>query len=127
MNKVLITTLLFCTGIIAAGCEKTYSVAEFKKDEKLFDEWVTRCGGVGTSKNCENLRVAGAELEKERRAKIDEHNRKIDEELKAKRKAWIEKIEADTNRLRAEREAKERAAEERRAKERAAEEQQNNN
>ncbi|WP_273758579.1 EexN family lipoprotein [Bartonella sp. AU55XJBT] len=126
MNKIIITTLLLCTGLIAAGCEKTYSVAEFKKDEKLFDEWVTRCGGIGTSKNCENLRVAGAELEKERQAKIDEHNRKIDEEFKAKRKAWIEKIEADTNRLRAEREAKERAAEERRAKERA-QQQQNNN
>ncbi|WP_273789764.1 EexN family lipoprotein [Bartonella sp. ML70XJBT] len=126
MNKVLITTLLLCTGIIAAGCEKTYSVAEFKKDEKLFDEWVTRCGGIGTSKNCENLRVAGAELEKERRAKIEEENRKIDEKFKAEQKAWIEKIEADTKRLRAEREAKERAAEERRAKERA-QQQQNNN
>ncbi|WP_375610254.1 MULTISPECIES: EexN family lipoprotein [unclassified Bartonella] len=109
MNKVLITTLLLCTGLITAGCEKTYSVAEFKKNPKLFDEWVTRCGGIGTSKNCENLRVAGAELEKERRAEIDEHNRKIDEEFKAKMKAKLEKIEADTNRLRAEREAKERA------------------
>ncbi|WP_375648710.1 EexN family lipoprotein [Bartonella sp. MU70NMGDW] len=109
MNKVLITTLLLCTGIITAGCEKTYSVAEFKKNPKLFDEWVTRCGGIGTSKNCENLRVAGAELEKERRAKIEEENRKIDEKFKAEQKAWIEKIEADTNRLRAEREAKERA------------------
>ncbi|WP_375645715.1 EexN family lipoprotein [Bartonella sp. AA56HLJMS] len=112
MNKVLITTLLLCTGLITAGCEKTYSVAEFKKNPKLFDEWVTRCGGIGTSKNCENLRVAGAELEKERRAKIEEENRKIDEKFKAEQKAWIEKIEADTNRLRAEREAKERAAEE---------------
>ncbi|WP_273724477.1 EexN family lipoprotein [Bartonella sp. AU18XJBT] len=109
MNKVLITTLLLCTGLITAGCEKTYSVAEFKKNPKLFDEWVTRCGGIGTSKNCENLRVAGAELEKERRAKIEEENRKIDEKFKAEQKAWIEKIEADTNRLRAEREAKERA------------------
>ncbi|WP_208442251.1 EexN family lipoprotein [Bartonella raoultii] len=127
MNKVLITTLLLCTGLITAGCEKTYSVAEFKKDEKLFDEWVVRCGGIGTSKNCENLRVAGAELEKERRAKIEEENRKIDEKFKAEQKAWIEKIEADTNRLRAEREAKERAEEEQRAKERAAEQQQQDN
>ncbi|WP_375660643.1 EexN family lipoprotein [Bartonella sp. CL71SXKL] len=118
MNKVLITTLLLCTGLITAGCEKTYSVAEFKKNPKLFDEWVTRCGGIGTSKNCENLRVAGAELEKERRAKIDEENRKIDEKFKAEQKAWIEKIEADTNRLRAEREAEERAK---------AKQQQNNN
>ncbi|WP_144752762.1 EexN family lipoprotein [Bartonella saheliensis] len=127
MNKIIITTLLLCTGLMAAGCEKTYSVAEFKKDEKLFDEWVVRCGGVGTSKNCENLRVAGAELEKERQAKIDEHNRKIDEEFKAKRKAWIEKMEAENQKFRAEQEAKERAEEEQRAKERAAEEQQQDN
>ncbi|WP_375645889.1 MULTISPECIES: EexN family lipoprotein [unclassified Bartonella] len=126
MNKVLITTLLLCTGLITAGCEKTYSVAEFKKNPKLFDEWVTRCGGIGTSKNCENLRVAGAELEKERRAEIDEHNRKIDEEFKAKMKAKLEKIEADTNRLRAEREAKERAKAEQKAKEQAEQNQHNN-
>ncbi|GAA4664939.1 hypothetical protein GCM10023262_12200 [Bartonella pachyuromydis] len=39
MNKVIITALLLCTGIITAGCEKTYSVAEFKKDQKLMEEW----------------------------------------------------------------------------------------
>ncbi len=49
MNKVLITTLLLGTGIIAAGCEKTYSVAEFKKDEKLRLEWDAKCGFAGTS------------------------------------------------------------------------------
>ncbi|WP_375683673.1 EexN family lipoprotein [Bartonella sp. AP281QHHD] len=127
MNKVLITTLLLCTGLITAGCEKTYSVAEFKKNPKLFDEWVTRCGGIGTSKNCENLRVAGAELEKERQAKVEEENRKIDEKFKAEQKAWIEKMRAENEKFRAEQKAKERAEEERRAKERAAEEQQNNN
>ncbi|WP_375615041.1 MULTISPECIES: EexN family lipoprotein [unclassified Bartonella] len=126
MNKVLITTLLLCTGLITAGCEKTYSVAEFKKNPKLFDEWVTRCGGIGTSKNCENLRVAGAELEKERQAKVEEENRKRDEEFMAKQKAWIEKMRAETQKKLAEQRAKRRAEEERREKERAAEEQQNN-
>ncbi|WP_375622653.1 EexN family lipoprotein [Bartonella sp. TT119HLJHH] len=72
MNKVLITTLLLGTGIIAAGCEKTYSVAEFKKDEKLRLEWDAKCGFAGTSKNCENMRLAFLELEKERQAKAKE-------------------------------------------------------
>ncbi len=65
MNKVLITTLLLCTGLITAGCEKTYSVAEFKKDKKLMEEWVVKCGVSGNSKNCENARLAAAELRKE--------------------------------------------------------------
>ncbi|WP_375680746.1 MULTISPECIES: EexN family lipoprotein [unclassified Bartonella] len=57
MNKVLITTLLLCTGLITAGCEKTYSVAEFKKDEKLRQEWAARCDGAGDSINCQNVRI----------------------------------------------------------------------
>ncbi|WP_375659732.1 MULTISPECIES: EexN family lipoprotein [unclassified Bartonella] len=72
MNKVLITTLLLGTGIIAAGCEKTYSVAEFKKDKNLRLEWDARCGFAGTSKNCENMRLAFLELDKERQAKAKE-------------------------------------------------------
>ncbi|WP_375675951.1 EexN family lipoprotein [Bartonella sp. CL42QHWL] len=94
MNKVLITTLLLGTGIIAAGCEKTYSVAEFKKDEKLRLEWDAKCGFAGTSKNCENMRLAFLELQKEyeakaaeRSRKIEEENRKRDEEFMAKQKA----------------------------------------
>ncbi|UNF41971.1 EexN family lipoprotein [Bartonella krasnovii] len=125
MNKVLITTLLLCTGLITAGCEKTYSVAEFKKDEKLRLEWDARCGFAGTSKNCENMRLAFLELQKEYEAKAAERSRKIDEEnrksmekLKAEQDAWIEK-------MRAKREAREHAEEERRAKERAAKEQNN--
>ncbi|WP_039759074.1 EexN family lipoprotein [Bartonella queenslandensis] len=108
MNKIIITTLLLCTGLIAAGCEKTYSVAEFKKDKKLMEEWGARCGFTGTSKNCENLRLAALEFKKERKAKIEEYNRKVDEESEARMKAKLEELEADTNRLRAEREAKER-------------------
>ncbi|WP_375667325.1 EexN family lipoprotein [Bartonella sp. CL435QHHD] len=119
MNKVLITTLLLCTGLITAGCEKTYSVAEFKKDEKLRLEWDAKCGFAGTSKNCENMRLAFLELQKEYEAKAAERSRKIDEEnrksmekLKAEQDAWIEK-------MRAKREARERAK-------REAEQQQNN-
>ncbi|WP_208434828.1 EexN family lipoprotein [Bartonella taylorii] len=119
MNKVLITTLLLGTGIIAAGCEKTYSVAEFKKNPTLMEEWIAKCGLAGTSKNCETLRLAQLELEKEYEAKAEERSRKIDEEnrksmekLKAEQDAWIEK-------MRAKREARERAK-------REAEQQQNN-
>ncbi|WP_375682628.1 MULTISPECIES: EexN family lipoprotein [unclassified Bartonella] len=126
MNKVLITTLLLCTGIIAAGCEKTYSVAEFKKDEKLRLEWDAKCGFAGTSKNCENMRLAFLELEKEYKAQAEERSRKAAEERKksmdelwAEQKARQEKWEAEF-------EAKKRAKAEQEAKERAAEEQQNN-
>lgn len=31
MNKIIMTTPLLYTGLIIAGCEKTYSVEEFKK------------------------------------------------------------------------------------------------
>ncbi|WP_375695187.1 EexN family lipoprotein [Bartonella sp. AC90GZZY] len=119
MNKVLITTLLLCTGLITAGCEKTHSVAEFKKDEKLRLEWDAKCGFAGTSKNCENMRLAFLELEKEYEAKAAERSRKIDEEnrksmekLKAEMMADLEKREAEYQKRQAEQKAKERAAEE---------------
>ncbi|VEJ45875.1 EexN family lipoprotein [Bartonella vinsonii] len=58
MKKAVIIALLLCTGIVAAGCEKTYSVEEFKKDEKLLDEWVAKCEkaepSVKSSQNCKN-------------------------------------------------------------------------
>ncbi|WP_208441789.1 EexN family lipoprotein [Bartonella raoultii] len=123
MNKVLITTLLLCTGIIAAGCEKTYSVAEFKKDQKLMEEWGARCGFTGTSKNCENLRLAALELDKERREKAAERISKHNEELRdamekfkaemraqhEKRQAEYEKNEAEYQKRKAEEKAKEQA------------------
>ncbi|WP_375625289.1 EexN family lipoprotein [Bartonella sp. MU37NMGALS] len=135
MNKVLITTLLLCTGIIAAGCEKTYSVAEFKKDKKLMEEWNAKCGFAGTAKNCENLRLAQLELEKEYEAKaeerIREHNenmRKAKEEFEAemraeheRRQAEIAKKEAELEKWKAKENAKERA--EREAEERAKQQQ----
>ncbi|WP_142416046.1 EexN family lipoprotein [Bartonella massiliensis] len=133
MNKVLITTLLLCTGIIAAGCEKTYSVAEFKKNPKLMDEWGAKCGFAGTSKNCENLRLAALELQKEYEAKsaerIREQNKsfhdameKTKAEMEAEHQrmqAEIKKRKAEIEKRKAEEKAQERAEEERRAKERA--------
>ncbi|WP_208440027.1 EexN family lipoprotein [Bartonella raoultii] len=138
MNKITITTLLLCTGLMAAGCEKTYSVAEFKKNPKLMDEWGARCGFTGTSKNCENLRVAALELQKEYEAKAEERAREREEEsrkameeyraeLRARHEKWkidFEKRKAELEKRKAEEKAKERAEEEQRAKERAAEQQQ---
>ncbi|WP_212112503.1 EexN family lipoprotein [Bartonella queenslandensis] len=124
MNKVLITALLLCTGLIAAGCEKTYSVAEFKKDEKLRLEWDAKCGFAGTSKNCENMRLAFLELEKEYDAEAEERVRRDDERIrismekaKAEQDARMKKMDAETQKILEEQRERERAAEERRAKE----------
>ncbi|WP_375643278.1 MULTISPECIES: EexN family lipoprotein [unclassified Bartonella] len=126
MNKVLITTLLLCTGLITAGCEKTYSVAEFKKDKNLRLEWDAKCGFAGTSKNCENMRLAFLELQKERQAQDEESDRKAIERFNKKMEELVAKEKAETKKLQAEQEAKERA--EREAEERAkAKQQQDNN
>ncbi|WP_139412420.1 EexN family lipoprotein [Bartonella mastomydis] len=105
MNKIIIPALLLGTGLMAAGCEKTYSVAEFKKDEKLLKEWAVRCGFSGNSKNCQNARLASHQIHEERRAKIDEENRKRREEWEkkqqeeeAKRNAEYEKNRAQQKR-----------------------------
>ncbi|EJF93847.1 hypothetical protein MEE_01408 [Bartonella elizabethae F9251 = ATCC 49927] len=126
MNKVIITALLLGTGLIAAGCEKTYSVAEFKKDKNLRFEWDAKCGFAGTSKNCENLRLAVAELDKEYRAKAGERQRKAAEDLDKSLKELRDKEHAERVKRRAEFEAKQRAKAEKEAKERAAEQQQDN-
>ncbi|WP_208438500.1 EexN family lipoprotein [Bartonella grahamii] len=126
MNKIIITTLLLCTGLITAGCEKTHSVAEFKKDKKLRLEWDAKCGFAGTSKNCENMRLAFLELQKEYEAKAAERSRKIAEENRKSMEKLKAQMRDDLEKRKAELEAKERAEEERRAKERA-EQQQNNN
>ncbi|WP_019223222.1 EexN family lipoprotein [Bartonella rattaustraliani] len=140
MNKVLITILLLCTAIVTAGCEKTYSVAEFKKNPQLMDEWGTRCGFTGTSKNCENLRLAALELQKEYKAKAEERwneavkeSKRTMDKLRAKqeadnarRNAEVEKLKAEFEKRQAEEKAKEQA--EREAEERAkAQQQQDNN
>ncbi|WP_144752814.1 EexN family lipoprotein [Bartonella saheliensis] len=127
MNKITITTLLLCTGLIAAGCEKTYSVAEFKKNPTLMEEWGARCGFTGTSKNCENLRVAGLELQKEYEAKAEERQRKAAEDLDKRLKELRDKKHAEYEKWKAEFEAKQRAKAEQEAKERAAEQQQQDN
>ncbi|WP_208440028.1 EexN family lipoprotein [Bartonella raoultii] len=134
MNKIIITTLLLCTGLIAAGCEKTYSVAEFKKDKNLRLEWDAKCGFAGTSKNCENMRLAFLELEKEYKAQAEERIRKAAEERKksmdkfmAEQKARHEKWKAEFEaKEQARREAEERAKAEREAKEKAEQKQDNN-
>ncbi len=122
---------------MAAGCEKTYSVAEFKKDKKLMEEWNARCGFTGTAKNCENLRLAQLELQKEYEAKAEERIREQNEgfrdamekfqaEMEAehqRRQAEIKKLKAELEKKEAEEKAKERAEEEQRAKERAKQQQ----
>ncbi|UNE53880.1 EexN family lipoprotein [Bartonella machadoae] len=88
MKKTLITALLLGTGIIAAGCKKTYSVEEFKKDKNLRDEWLRKCGWSGTSQNCKNLTDAAIELQKESIQELKNEYRKKyrnnDDEQKAK-------------------------------------------
>ncbi|WP_455479144.1 hypothetical protein V4B17_05335 [Bartonella sp. B23] len=67
----------------------------------MMEEWKVKCGFTETSKNYENMRLTGTELEKKRQAEVAEHNRKLYGEFKAKIEAKLEKIETDTSRLRA--------------------------
>ncbi|WP_375635552.1 EexN family lipoprotein [Bartonella sp. MR90HLJMH] len=85
MNKVLITTLLLCTGLITAGCEKTYSVAEFKKNESLIREFQWKCGASDNSKNCQNVRQAAKELDEEHSKKALENYNKALEKINKRR------------------------------------------
>ncbi|WP_019220103.1 EexN family lipoprotein [Bartonella florencae] len=80
MNKVIITALLLCTGFVAVGCEKNYSVADFKKDKKLMEEWGKKCEKMGlsalmTEKNCQNVAQASMEL-------FQEHYKNLAKELR---------------------------------------------
>ncbi|WP_208441797.1 EexN family lipoprotein [Bartonella raoultii] len=95
MNKVLITTLLLCTGLITAGCGKNYSVAEFKKDKKLLEEWAAKCGWSGTSQNCKNLRTAENELRQER---FDDYLKQLHKELDEDMKKTKEEAEKQKDR-----------------------------
>ncbi|WP_375682270.1 EexN family lipoprotein [Bartonella sp. CE47NXGY] len=125
MNKIIITTLLLCTGLITAGCEKTYSVAEFKKDKNLRLEWDAKCGFAGTSKNCENMRLAFLELQKEYEAKAAERSRKAAEEYRKGIDELIAEQKAKHEKWKAEQKAKEQAKRE--AEERAKAKQQQDN
>ncbi|UNE53877.1 EexN family lipoprotein [Bartonella machadoae] len=66
MKKTLITALLLGTGLITAGCEKTYSVEELKKDKKLMEEVLMKCllSGDISTKNCKNAEQAELETRK---------------------------------------------------------------
>ncbi|WP_212112780.1 EexN family lipoprotein [Bartonella queenslandensis] len=79
MNKIIITALLLCTGLVAVGCEKNYSVEEFKKDKKLMQEWGKKCEKMGPSafetKNCQNAMQADMEL-------FQEHYRDLAKKLR---------------------------------------------
>ncbi|WP_330167916.1 EexN family lipoprotein [Bartonella grahamii] len=48
------------------GCEKIYSVEDFKKDAKLREEWGKKCflsgQAVKESKNCQNVLQADTEM-----------------------------------------------------------------
>ncbi|EJF84976.1 EexN family lipoprotein [Bartonella rattimassiliensis] len=59
--------ILLCTALLlVAGCEKNYSVEDFKKDAKLREEWGKKCFlsglAVKESKNCQNVLQADTEL-----------------------------------------------------------------
>ncbi|WP_455474097.1 EexN family lipoprotein [Bartonella sp. B30(2025)] len=108
MNKTTGVILLLCTGIFAAGCEKNYSVSDFKKNEKLREEWIVRCGWTGTSKNCENVRVADHQLAMERQKQAQERRRKELEEWRRTAEERRKKEEKE----RAQQEAKRKAQEE---------------
>ncbi|WP_208434427.1 EexN family lipoprotein [Bartonella taylorii] len=80
MNKFIITALLLYIGLVVAGCEKTYSVEELKKDKKLLAEVKDKCEKMGpssleTSKNCQNFVQADMEL-------YQEHYRNLAKELR---------------------------------------------
>ncbi|EJF78855.1 Uncharacterised protein [Candidatus Bartonella washoeensis] len=55
MNKIIITALLLYTGLITAGCEKTYSVEELEK---------CLTSGDFNSKNGKNVEQAEFETRK---------------------------------------------------------------
>ncbi|WP_336277069.1 EexN family lipoprotein [Bartonella sp. CB178] len=110
MPKITITTLLLCTGIIAAGCSKNYSVANFKKDEQLREEWLVRCGWTGHSKNCENVRVAQHQIDVERRKQAQEKRRKEEEEWRRTAEERRKKAEEERVRQAAEQKAREEEA-----------------
>ncbi|WP_375656187.1 MULTISPECIES: EexN family lipoprotein [unclassified Bartonella] len=59
--------ILLCMALLfAVGCEKNYSVEDFKKDAKLREEWGKKCflsgQAVKESKNCQNVLQADTEM-----------------------------------------------------------------
>ncbi|WP_455474098.1 EexN family lipoprotein [Bartonella sp. B30(2025)] len=111
MNKITGVILLLCTGILAAGCEKNYSVSDFKKDEKLREEWIVRCGWTGTLKNCENARTADYQLAMERQKEVQERIRKEEEEWRRTEEKERAEREAEREKVRIQIEEETKAAE----------------
>ncbi|WP_273719015.1 MULTISPECIES: EexN family lipoprotein [Bartonella] len=107
MNKVIITALLLCTGAVVVGCEESYSVEDFKKDEKLFKEYAEKCGWTGNSKSCKNMRLADREFAEERRKKADERYRKYRDEYNRKQMENLNKMTSEEKKRKSEQKAKE--------------------
>ncbi len=74
------------------------------------DEWGARCGFTGTSKNCENLRLAVLELQKEYKAKAEERTKQANESMRKAKEEFLAEMEAEEKATeQAERETEERA------------------
>ncbi len=52
--------------LLISGCQKTYSVEDFKKDNRLREEWSKKCAlsepSIQSSQNCENVLKASTEM-----------------------------------------------------------------
>ncbi|GAA4664288.1 EexN family lipoprotein [Bartonella pachyuromydis] len=62
MKKIILVCI---ATLLVSGCEKTYSVEEFKKDEKLRKEWEKKCllgFSIKPTENCQNLLQAEDEI-----------------------------------------------------------------
>ncbi|EJF88047.1 EexN family lipoprotein [Bartonella melophagi] len=69
MKKILLSCIaVLTTGLIVTGCEKTYTVEEFKKNDELRDKWGMKCFVYNkadqSSQNCQNALKAKQELDK---------------------------------------------------------------
>ncbi len=76
------------------------------------EEWIAKCGLAGTSKNCETLRLAQLELQKEYEAKAEERARKAEEDFNKRMDALEAKEQAEYDKWKAEQQEKERKAKE---------------
>ncbi|MCZ2204482.1 EexN family lipoprotein [Bartonella sp. A05] len=90
MHKIIITTTLLCAGLVVFGCAKnTYSVANFKQNKELLNEWLKKCGPSEESAECQNARLADHELSRENIQKnmaiLYERNRIYEEEVRKAR------------------------------------------
>lgn len=59
MNKFLLLAIPF----LLTGCDSSYSVDDFKKDDELSKQWAVKCASLSnpsdtTIKNCRNFQTA---------------------------------------------------------------------